>query len=1018
MNKIFKVIWNYATQSWVAVSELQKAKGKTKSLSLGSNVVRQSSPMLKFSLISSGLLLASGQVIAATGTDNTAAGQCYYDTTTNSVICGDNKTKNNTTFTNTTGASVSVIGNYSVAVGSEANAFNEGDIAIGRYAGQNRADKGSNFGGSGNVYSGGALISTPAETISTSHGVSIGRGAGMDSTGVKNTAIGYYAGRQHFGDNSITIGTFANNFLTNGLSDGKAVGNTIDALANNSRNVPNIVNRSRDSIAIGYGAMTYDDEDVAIGKNAKTIGNNAMAIGRGARAGMAYTVMNGQSLTGPTLAVGQGATAALGGDVSIGINAGSRVTQNATQLRNGVNLGESKNISLGNAVGNNVYGRGNLAFGVTAGGRVGTAEAININNVAFGNEVGNDVRGDNNIGIGWQTAQRVRSNSNLAFGARSGNDINGPDNIAVGFNAGNRVNGGGNWAAGYHAGKYVGVLSTAGALNVNDGTFQNSAVARSLDNTAIGKKAGTYVNGDNNVAIGRNSGRNVGHKTTSFGTKSADNIAIGATAGSFIEGNYNLAFGVNAGKGTDADNMLVRTRSVSQGYNATAYTNDSLAIGTNAKAGIQSTNGTGDINAIAIGNSSTATKENSIAYGTKATATAKQAIAIGDTSTASGNTSVAIGPESKSQGWASVALGDYAQSSKDFAIAVGGWSKALGQDSIAFGRDTNASANESIAIGHKSKVSGTKSTVIGIGNNVSGENTFVLGNNVTATTNGSVVLGDEATTEGSHDIANVTNATLSGIYYGDFVGTVKDSGRFVSVGAKGDERKLINVAAGNISATSTEAINGSQLYLVTNTLRDQMPVVYTTTDGTKVTKQGDKFYKVNPDGSLGDEVPASNVIASMNNGNNSTTTPTTLTNVAGNLQGAKANTTAPTTSGTAPTPEEVANISNNAATVGDVLNAGWNLQENGTAKDFVKPYDTVNFVNGTGTIANVTTTNGTISNVTFNVDTGSITPASNEDVKDKDDNVVIPSGEVSVADGQANKIATVQNVADAINSAG
>ena len=56
-----------------------------------------------------------------------------------------------------------------------------------------------------------------------------------------------------------------------------------------------------------------------------------------------------------------------------------------------------------------------------------------------------------------------------------------------------------------------------------------------------------------------------------------------------------------------------------------------------------------------------------------------------------------------------------------------------------------------------------------------------------------------------------------------------------------------------------------------------------------------------------------------------------------------------------------------AATVNDVLNAGWNLQNNGEARDFVKPYDTVNFVNGANTTAVVTTTDGTISKVTYNV---------------------------------------------------
>ena len=105
------------------------------------------------------------------------------------------------------------------------------------------------------------------------------------------------------------------------------------------------------------------------------------------------------------------------------------------------------------------------------------------------------------------------------------------------------------------------------------------------------------------------------------------------------------------------------------------------------------------------------------------------------------------------------------------------------------------------------------------------------------------------------------------------------------------------------------------------------------------------------------------VIASINNGDNSTTAPSTLANVKGNLNATynkgdlvegsdRKLTNNPsanyTNASKAPTPADVKKIYNNAATVGDVLNAGWNLQENGGAKDFVKAYDTVNFVNGVG----------------------------------------------------------------------
>ena len=228
------------------------------------------------------------------------------------------------------------------------------------------------------------------------------------------------------------------------------------------------------------------------------------------------------------------------------------------------------------------------------------------------------------------------------------------------------------------------------------------------------------------------------------------------------------------------------------------------------------------------------------------------------------------------------------------------------------------------------------------------------------------------------------------------------------------------------------------------------PVVYTKADGTKVypkeitkadrTKEV-KFY-TNPDGT-GTEVPATDVITSVN-GPKGTKTPTTLSNVEGNLDGAKTNTTAPTTNhaGVDTTNPTATNYVNphNAATVGDVLQAGWNLQGNGTAKDFVRPYDTVNFINGDGTTATVESTDGKTSTVKYSVnlgnglqkdDTGntiSVKPADSSLVVDGNGVKVNTStinnvtegntaGTVAAKTGDENKIATVGNVVSAINNA-
>ena len=250
----------------------------------------------------------------------------------------------------------------------------------------------------------------------------------------------------------------------------------------------------------------------------------------------------------------------------------------------------------------------------------------------------------------------------------------------------------------------------------------------------------------------------------------------------------------------------------------------------------------------------------------------------------------------------------------------------------------------------------------------------------------------------------------------------------------------------------------------------QTPVVYTNKAGDKLVKVGDKFYKANEvvDGKpTGTEVPKGNVIASMSNGDNNTSKPMQLANVGSNLptvndtnkqafdpnsttpKAGKDNKSAPITAKEAA--DIVNNAGNNAATVSDVLNAGWNLQNNGEARDFVKPYDTVNFVNGKGTTAVVETADNLTSTVKFDVDAGEITadttkpgaakgPVTADKAKKLADDLkkaeqavkdlpanATPEAKKAAQDAlkaaqdaaaPLNKVATAQNVAEAINNSG
>ena len=379
------------------------------------------------------------------------------------------------------------------------------------------------------------------------------------------------------------------------------------------------------------------------------------------------------------------------------------------------------------------------------------------------------------------------------------------------------------------------------------------------------------------------------------------------------------------------------------------------------------------------------------------------------------------------------------------AIAIGNQAKATDESALAFGDTANATGKASIAQGKHTQATAENAIAVGTSSNVSGANSVALGANITKlTTENSVVLGANSTevvgtTGASHAVQTVNDATVRTIAgpnftYSGFVGKPADAGHYVSIGQAGKERQIKNLAAGAVTPTSTDAINGSQLYALMDRVENkQEPVVYTNKDGDKLVKVGNDFYKTGDlDPATGKPlagktpVSAGDVIASMNTAGNDTKTPMALANIAGNLPGAKNGSTAPTTSGTLPEGDDAPNTSN-AATVGDVLNAGWNLTEKGEARDFVKPYDTVDFIDGKGTSVNVTTdTDGKVSHIKYDVkaaddsitvgddgikvNTGGITPVTQDEGDKK-------SGQVAPNKGDENKVASVGDVANAINNA-
>ena len=295
--------------------------------------------------------------------------------------------------------------------------------------------------------------------------------------------------------------------------------------------------------------------------------------------------------------------------------------------------------------------------------------------------------------------------------------------------------------------------------------------------------------------------------------------------------------------------------------------------------------------------------------------------------------------------------------------------------------------------GNTTKVDGNGITITPSGNKDSNKNVSVTKDGINAGEKAITNVASNLTNYDSGnkarlvDLSNTTTTPNSNVAT---VGDLRNMGWVVSsdkttgdLGTAYDD-KVKNADEVKFVGTGTATVSGKTVdgvRTITVEVNDQVstnnsvtPVVYTKADGTKVypIKQADGTTKFNtkPDGT-GEEVAKDDVITSVN-GPKGTTTPSTLSNVAGNLDGAKTGTQAPTTNATLPnTTDKTGNNyinPNNAATVGDVLNAGWNLQNNGTAKDFVRPYDTVNFVDGLNTKAIVTTDkDGKVSNVQIDV---------------------------------------------------
>lgn len=359
-----------------------------------------------------------------------------------------------------------------------------------------------------------------------------------------------------------------------------------------------------------------------------------------------------------------------------------------------------------------------------------------------------------------------------------------PAGTGAGVAWGNGTNSGGdpnNVAIGGYAQALGQVALALGAHSESSGQYS----------TAVG--GGSHATAKNAAAIGP------------WSEARAENaVAVGPTAKS--TGEYATAIGGESK--ARAKNALAlgaiadasKENAVAIGAKAASAGEYAAAIGGGAKANSK--------HAIAVGSLSEATGEASLAMGNNSKASNNYAYAIGGSSKATGQWSIAMGTSATAMEDASVAIGTWSEATKGQATGIGYQAKARAIGATALGRLSLANAVDGTAIGSSTSVTGLNGTAIGNKANVSVKNGVAIGNEAKVANENAVAIGAGSETAAA---AATASETVNGEVH-SFAGA--NPGSTVSVGKAGAERTITNVAAGRLSDTSTDAVNGSQLYAV------------------------------------------------------------------------------------------------------------------------------------------------------------------------------------------------------------
>lgn len=374
-------------------------------------------------------------------------------------------------------------------------------------------------------------------------------------------------------------------------------------------------------------------------------------------------------------------------------------------------------------------------------------------------------------------------------------------------------------AAAAAVGATVAPVSAATPVSTADG-FIFAAVGdqagQTPDTTHNSISYGTVANGTaTSIAVGQgNTITSANGSSSAYGNQNSIN---GNQANAFGDGNtvtgaFAQAFGDS--------NVINGTNAIGYGYNNTVD-------GTTKNYRDRTFDNESDAATLQTGS----WNSNSVAIGSKNTALGSSALAVGNEAKAKMSESIAIGHEAQADKTWGIAIGTRATASDVRSLALGHQAKSTGYKANAIGADATANGNHANAIGSSATATGDHAQAFGAGAQATGVRTNVFGSDAAATADYSIAIGNKANASTANSIAlgadsttrsatNVTSATVAGHTYGGFAGTSPVGS--VSVGKAGQERQIHNVAAGKISADSTDAVNGSQLYSVANDLQTQI----------------------------------------------------------------------------------------------------------------------------------------------------------------------------------------------------